>query len=180
MTNAAREGARIAILPGYTDADVQARVTQYLTAGGLTGTATTTVGAPQPITVGTQCITVRPVTVGYQHQFLFLGPILGLMGGGRSATRRSTPRRPCAARLLPVLVPRRKEIPMNRRSRHLVVLTVAVVTAAIASFAVYRSVLVQIRCGRTRAAVCRRGRALDGHRNRAHRARREAVGVARG
>ncbi len=32
---------------------------------------------------------------------------------------------------------------MNRRSRHLVVLTVAVVTAAIASFAVYRSVLVR-------------------------------------
>jgi Flp pilus assembly protein TadG len=49
VTNAAREGARVAILPGYADADVQARVTQYLTAGGLTGTATTTVGAPQAI-----------------------------------------------------------------------------------------------------------------------------------
>ena len=36
LTAAAREGARIAILPGYTDADVQARVTAYLTAGGLT------------------------------------------------------------------------------------------------------------------------------------------------
>jgi hypothetical protein len=82
VTNAAREGARVAILPGYADADVQARVTQYLTAGGLTGTATTTVGAPQPISVGSQCITVRPVTVAYQHQFLFLAPILGLMGGG--------------------------------------------------------------------------------------------------
>ena len=31
---------------------------------------------------------------------------------------------------------------MNRRSRHLVVLAVAVVTAAIASFAVYRAILV--------------------------------------
>jgi Flp pilus assembly protein TadG len=82
VTNAAREGARVAILPGYQTADVQARVNQYLTAGGLTGTATVTVGAAQPIAVGSQCITVRPVTVGYQHQFLFLGPILGLMGGG--------------------------------------------------------------------------------------------------
>jgi Flp pilus assembly protein TadG len=81
VTNAAREGARVAILPGYTDGDVQARVAQYLTAGGLTGTATTTVEAPQAIRVGGQCITVRPVTVTYEHQFLFLGPIVGLMGG---------------------------------------------------------------------------------------------------
>ena len=82
VTNSAREGARVAILPGYGTADVQARVNQYLTAGGLTGTATVTVGAPQAISVGSQCVTVRPVTVGYDHQFLFLGPILGLMGGG--------------------------------------------------------------------------------------------------
>ena len=47
VTNAAREGARVAILPGYNNADVQARVNQYLTAGGLTGTATVSVAAPQ-------------------------------------------------------------------------------------------------------------------------------------
>jgi Flp pilus assembly protein TadG len=82
VTNAAREGARVAILPGYTDADVQARVNQYLTASGLTPTDPPTVGPPQSLTVGGQCITVRPVTVTYQHEFLFLGPIAGLMGGG--------------------------------------------------------------------------------------------------
>ena len=81
ITNAAREGARVAILPGYVDADVQTRVNQYITASGIPGTATTAVGAPQTITVGGQCITVRPVTVSYNHQFLFLGPIIGLMGG---------------------------------------------------------------------------------------------------
>ncbi|HEY7185758.1 MAG TPA: TadE/TadG family type IV pilus assembly protein [Vicinamibacterales bacterium] len=81
VTNAAREGARVAILPGYTDGDVQARVNQYLTASGLTPTTPPTVGAPQTIAVGGQCITVRPVTVSYNHQFLFLGPIIGLMGG---------------------------------------------------------------------------------------------------
>ena len=47
LTAAAREGARIAILPGYTDADVQARVTAYLTAGGLTQPATVSVGTPR-------------------------------------------------------------------------------------------------------------------------------------
>ena len=36
VTNAAREGARIAVLPGYAQPDVQARVTQYLAAAGLT------------------------------------------------------------------------------------------------------------------------------------------------
>ena len=82
VTNAAREGARVAILPGYADADVQARVNQYLTVAGLTPTDPVVVGAPTVIPVGSQCITVRPVTVAYQHQFLFLGPILGLMGGG--------------------------------------------------------------------------------------------------
>ena len=82
ITNAAREGARVAILNGYQDADVQARVAQYLTAAGLTGTSATIVGAPQTITVGGQCITVKPVTVTYDHDFLFLGPIVGLMGGG--------------------------------------------------------------------------------------------------
>ena len=33
VTNAAREGARLAVLPGYTSADVQARVTQFVREG---------------------------------------------------------------------------------------------------------------------------------------------------
>ena len=33
ITNAAREGARLAVLPGYTSADVQARVTQFVREG---------------------------------------------------------------------------------------------------------------------------------------------------
>ena len=70
---------------------------------------------------------------------------------------------------------------MNRRSRHLVVLTVAVVTAAIASFAVYRAML-QIPADAAERApqFVVVARALDGHRHRAHRARRQAGGVARG
>jgi hypothetical protein len=82
LTNAAREGARVAILPGYSDADVEARVNQYITAGGLPGTATVTVDPAEPIPVGAQCITVRPVTVSYEHTYMFLGPIVNLIGGG--------------------------------------------------------------------------------------------------
>ena len=33
VTNAAREGARVAVLPGYTDAMVTSRVQQYIQAG---------------------------------------------------------------------------------------------------------------------------------------------------
>ena len=51
VTNAAREGARVAILPGYGNADVQARVNQYLTAGGLTGTATSRSARRKPSTL---------------------------------------------------------------------------------------------------------------------------------
>jgi Flp pilus assembly protein TadG len=83
VTNAAREGARVAILPGYQNADVIARVNAYLTASGLTGTASVDVGAVTAVPLGGgQCVTVKPVTVSYDSQLLFLGPIFGLMGGG--------------------------------------------------------------------------------------------------
>ena len=81
VTNAAREGARIAVLPGYTTADVQARVQNYLTAGGL-GTApaptvtTGTLTLPSGLVVAT-----RQVVVTYPHTFAFIGPIAGLVGG---------------------------------------------------------------------------------------------------
>ena len=87
LTAAAREGARIAILPGYTDADVQARVTAYLTAGGLTQPATVSVGTAQTMTLGTQCISIRPVTVTYTYQYLFVGPIMAFFGEPALGTR---------------------------------------------------------------------------------------------
>jgi Flp pilus assembly protein TadG len=87
LTNAAREGARLAILPNYSNGDVQARVTSYLTAGGLTDPATVQVGPSQTISVGSQCISVRPVTVTYNYQYLFVGPILSFFGGPSLGTR---------------------------------------------------------------------------------------------
>ena len=44
VSNAAREGARIAVLPGYTQTDVQNRVTQYV----REGTGDNTAGADRP------------------------------------------------------------------------------------------------------------------------------------
>jgi Flp pilus assembly protein TadG len=84
ITNAAREGARLAVLPGYSDDDVQTRVQQFLTAGGLeVAQATTTVDPPQQLAVGGQCIVVRPVTVEYQFlEDTMVGSLAPLFGAG--------------------------------------------------------------------------------------------------
>jgi Flp pilus assembly protein TadG len=78
LTNAAREGARVAALPGYVEADVQARVTQYLTGTGITG-ATTTYSTPEAVTIGGKCMTLTGATVSYTHTFIALGGVMRLI-----------------------------------------------------------------------------------------------------
>ena len=90
VTNAAREGARIAVLPGYGQADVQARVTQYLAAAGLKSAPSVAYTAPQAMSVGGACVTITGVTVGYPHQFLFIGKLVGLFGGDGFTTQTLT------------------------------------------------------------------------------------------
>jgi len=91
LTNAAREGARVGVLPGYCAADVQSRVNDYLNTSGVDATqATVTVNgvcgsATSPVTVTvtgtTHQIDVVQVLVQYPSQFNVLGPIVGLVGG---------------------------------------------------------------------------------------------------
>ena len=88
VTNAAREGARVSVLPGYTATDVELRVAQYLAAGGLTEAPTVTSLDPTavPIGAGGTCMTVGGVTVGYPHPFTFVGGIVGYFGGSGFTT----------------------------------------------------------------------------------------------
>ena len=80
VTNAAREGARVGVLPGYAPVDVQSRVDAYLAASGLSGTHTTTVvNVPVATTAGT--FTARAVTLNYTYQFAILGVAAPLFGG---------------------------------------------------------------------------------------------------
>lgn len=85
LTNAAREGARVAILPSYLDSDVTLRVNQYLTAGGLDSSlAVSTPLAAAAVHVGgagTPCITLRGVTVTYPHTYSFVGGMIHFFGG---------------------------------------------------------------------------------------------------
>jgi Flp pilus assembly protein TadG len=84
-TNAAREGARLASLPGYSETDVQNRVRAYMDEGIQTGagartTATRTLVNIVPGGGGAQFQAAR-VVVNYQDNYLILGPIVTLIGG---------------------------------------------------------------------------------------------------
>jgi Flp pilus assembly protein TadG len=86
VTNAAREGARIAILPTYSATptaqqnNARARVNQYLTNAGLNqALANVTVGAPVSTVLtapATGCVWSVPVTVTYPHPVPFIQGIM--------------------------------------------------------------------------------------------------------
>jgi len=105
VTNAAREGARVAVLPNYAatptsaEANVKARVNQYLTSAGLdTASSVTTIcggtGCPgdwkfvkDTLVAGPPavCVYTFPVTVKYQHPVPFIGGIINYFGGSFAA-----------------------------------------------------------------------------------------------
>jgi hypothetical protein len=81
VTNAAREGARIASLPGYTEPDVQQRVLDYLTTSGLTETPTVSLtSAPTALPSG-RTVQLATVVVDYPHTYMLIGPFANLLGG---------------------------------------------------------------------------------------------------
>jgi len=88
-TNAAREGARLAVLPGNEQnayATVIARVNDYMAETGLPGTFTTNVVTQAvPIGGGVTANGVR-VTVTYTYDALFIGRVAWLVGGGFADT----------------------------------------------------------------------------------------------
>jgi TadE-like protein len=96
LTNATREGARLAALPNYSDDDVKRRVCQFLLTGGVPTTGCGTAAAPAAtptnpaVTITSPAIVVgggkpnltgRRVQLAYNHNFMFIGGIIGLMGG---------------------------------------------------------------------------------------------------
>jgi len=83
VTNAAREGARVAVLPNATTSDVNDRVNAYLNAGSLnSSSATITVNQSATVTVGAGTATASTVTVAYPFSFVVLSPIAQLISSG--------------------------------------------------------------------------------------------------
>ncbi len=80
LTNAAREGARLAVLQGVSDDDVKLRVSQYLSDGGLV--------AVNPVverTVAFGTTTASRVTINFPFNFIVLNPVARLVVSSSSA-----------------------------------------------------------------------------------------------
>ena len=81
VTNAAREGARVAVLDSnYSDQDITDRIDSYFDAAGMGGTYTVAV-ANVPVTTGAGTFTGRAVTVNYNYQWAVLGGLAAFFGG---------------------------------------------------------------------------------------------------
>ncbi|MGE0445180.1 MAG: TadE/TadG family type IV pilus assembly protein [Vicinamibacterales bacterium] len=81
LTNAAREGARIAVLPGTTDDAVSARVATYLTDGQIEApdAADVSIARDEEISIGSGTASASRVTVTYPYEFIVLQPVAQLV-----------------------------------------------------------------------------------------------------
>jgi Flp pilus assembly protein TadG len=84
MTNAAREGARISVLPGTTDQAVSDRVKAYLAAGQMrdADSAIVVIDHTQTVSIGTGTAPATQITVNYPFSFMFLNPVATLVTKG--------------------------------------------------------------------------------------------------
>jgi Flp pilus assembly protein TadG len=84
LTNAAREGARVAVLPGSTSGDVQSRVVAYLNSGQIpnASTASVIVTPNVAISIGAGTASGSKVTVNYPFSFMVLNPVARLVVKG--------------------------------------------------------------------------------------------------
>lgn len=81
LTNAAREGARIAVLPGISDEAISTRVETYLTGGQLADpdSATIDIVRNDEISIGSTTAPASTITVSYPFEFMVLQPIAQLV-----------------------------------------------------------------------------------------------------
>ena len=85
LTNAAREGARVAVLPNVAPGAPQARALAYMQSGQLSNAAgaTIAVNPAVPISLGAAgTATGSRVTVSYPFQFIVLQPVARLIVAG--------------------------------------------------------------------------------------------------
>ncbi len=96
LTNAAMEGARVAVLPGYSIADAQARASTYAQASGVPAPVTAVASPVSLPGAGGGSWPGMRITVSHVYQYQYIGPIAGLFGGSFSSvtlTAQSTVRR---------------------------------------------------------------------------------------
>ena len=81
LTNAAREGARMAVLSDPTPGIVETRVREYMAAGQLSeyGTATVDVNRSASLTVNGGAVSASQVSIDYPFSFIVLQPVARLV-----------------------------------------------------------------------------------------------------
>ena len=82
LTNAAREGARVAVLPGVDDAAVMNRVQTYMSAGQLPPAENTTITINRNTTVTIGAGVTAPaslVQIQYPFTFVVMQPVASLL-----------------------------------------------------------------------------------------------------
>lgn len=91
ITNAAREGARVAVLPNPVAGAVEGRVMAYLTSGQLPDAASAVVNVNRNavMSIGASNASASIVTVQYPFNFIVLNPVARLVVG--SSTLGSAP-----------------------------------------------------------------------------------------
>ena len=85
LTNAAREGARSAVITGTTDDAVRTRVRNYLQGGSLPNYATATINVSRAVAM-TGSDTGSQVTIQYPFQFMVLNPVVKLIAPSDNKT----------------------------------------------------------------------------------------------
>jgi Flp pilus assembly protein TadG len=84
LTNAAREGARVAVLPGSVNSTVEARVRDYMASGALANRDAATVAVTNTTVDigGGGTASASRVTVTYPFEFMVLQPVAQLVASG--------------------------------------------------------------------------------------------------
>jgi Flp pilus assembly protein TadG len=77
LTNAAREGARLAVIQGSTDADIRTRVKNYASAGGITVPDGEIAINRNTALTGTD--TASQIQINHLYKFMVLNPVIRLI-----------------------------------------------------------------------------------------------------
>lgn len=88
LTNAAREGARVAILADATDAQITDTVRNYMAGGQLSKASSATINIERTVPFGSN--TASRITVSYPFNFTVLNPVIRLVQASSTAGQGTT------------------------------------------------------------------------------------------
>jgi Flp pilus assembly protein TadG len=88
MTNAAREGARVSVLPDSTDAEVTDAVRNYMKGGKLVAWDVAAITVDRTVPFGSN--TASRITVSYPFNFTVLNPVIQLVQKGSNTGKGTT------------------------------------------------------------------------------------------